>query len=115
MDNLARLLATAVIWLASMGIIIALAVTGSEALNNFIVVAIIMGTAAGATASIWNAAHGEKAALSQSEKSKRRSRVERLLDSMDDRELEELRTRLDENVDGEMVTLDEVLAERRRR
>lgn len=113
MDNLARLLATAVIWMAVTGIMISMAVTNTDI--NFIIVAIVMGTGAGATASIWNASHGEKAALSQSEKSKRRSRVERLLDSMDDRELEELRARLDENVDGEMVTLDEVLAERRRR
>ncbi len=115
MENLARLLATCVIWLAAMGTIIALAVTGSEALNNFIVVAIVMGAAAGATIPIWTASQGESAALRESGKSKRRSRVERMLESMDDRELEELRARLDDSVDGEMVTLDEVLAERRRR
>ncbi|MBZ0281251.1 MAG: hypothetical protein K8L97_10965 [Anaerolineae bacterium] len=112
-DNLARLLATVSIWAAALGIMIAMAVTGQEI--NFIIVAIVMGTSAGATATIWGNTHNDRSAERESEKSKRRSRVERMLESMDDRELEELRARLDENVDGEMVTLDEILAERRRR
>ncbi|MBL8121075.1 MAG: hypothetical protein JNJ78_26475, partial [Anaerolineae bacterium] len=51
---------------------------------------------------------------SEAEKAKRRSRVDRMIDRMDERDLAELRARLAENNDGEMVSLDELLQEKER-
>ncbi|MEZ4669865.1 MAG: hypothetical protein R3E39_18325 [Anaerolineae bacterium] len=45
---------------------------------------------------------------------KRHSKIERLMNRLDEHELEELRTRLMIEQDGEAVSLDELLAERER-
>ena len=45
----------------------------------------------------------------EAEKAKRRSKVQRLVDGLDDRELDELRTRLMSSDDSEATSLEELL------
>lgn len=111
-DNIARLGATAIIWTAATLITVTMAITNSD-LGVF-PLGIIMGAAMVATIPIWESGRhkSESNAEREAEKNKRRSRVERMLSNMDERELEELRTRLVDN-DGEMVGLEEVLRHRK--
>lgn len=74
---------------------------------------------AAATHSIWNSTLGVNSAdqeQAQAEKSKRSadSRVSKLLASLDDNELDDLRQRLSAQ-DGELLSLDDLLQERNRR
>lgn len=108
--NLARMISTVIIWAALTAIAMTAIISGAEV--NFIVAAIVMGTAMVATISIWDKA--EKGEEKSAEKLKRRGRVDRMLESLSDAELDELRARLTES-DGEMVGLDELLQEQRRR
>jgi hypothetical protein len=66
-----------------------------------------------ATGFIWGWG-ANRSPAEEAEKSKRRSRIERFLDTMDERELDELRSRLMSEQDGELATLDDVLREHRR-
>jgi hypothetical protein len=52
--------------------------------------------------------------IEASEKAKRRSRVDRLLDRMNDADLAELRDRLMSEQDGELASLDDILSEHKR-
>ena len=55
------------------------------------------------------------AALEDIEKHRRLSKIDHFMQHLSDQEIDELRSRLSENSYGEMVSLDEVLAERRRK
>ncbi len=114
-NNEARVLGTFFIWLA-------VAIIGAGAMVNaitlggiivFLIVAIVAGMGMSATQSIWGKGHEN--AESDSEKSKRRSRVDRVLERMDEADLDELRARLMSESDGEAVSINELLAERDRR
>jgi hypothetical protein len=63
---------------------------------------------------IWKRTSEPMIHIERSEKSKRRTRVDDMLDSMSDREVDELRMRLIEESDGEAVGLNDLLAERER-
>lgn len=113
--NEARVAGTCGVWLA-------VAIIGAGALANafslgglfvFLIVAVVAGMGMTATQAIWGKSQ-ENGEVSV-EKSKRRSRVDRLLEKMDDAELDELRARLMSESDGEAVSLNDLLAERERR
>lgn len=108
--NLARLITTAIIWTALAVMGITAMVTNTD-LDFWVV---LIGLAAGtvSTMFIWDD-HATGVAGS-AEKSKRSGRVDRVLEKLNNAELEELRARLTES-DGEMLTLDQLLAERERR
>ncbi len=106
-DNTTKLSATAVIWTAFAVILIGAFVTlSSYGWIPIVIVIVLMTMAALAgTRMIWR---GYATSVVEVRKAKRRSRVERVLDSMDEGELEELRARL--TSDGEVVSLDDILS-----
>jgi hypothetical protein len=115
-DNETRLLATFFIWLAFTVTMIASMVTnlardsGGFFLIGFMIFVI---GAVVATQAVWK--YGSAGASPQTtEKAKRRTQVDRLLERMDEGELDELRNRLLSEADGEAVSLNELLAERER-
>lgn len=108
-DNTTKLSATAVIWTAFAVILIGAFVTlSSYGWVPILAVIILMTLAAlGGTPMVWKR---YAMPVEETEKAKRRSRVERVLNDMDEHELEELRARLMREQGGEMVSLDEVLS-----
>jgi|GEM_PF-1776788 len=119
-----RLAATIFIWLMLAGgvtVLIGNSFMMSEgAVSTLTVMFAIFGiVTAAATRFIWNGTLGLSSsdqAQAQAEKSKRSvdSRVRKLLASLDDNELDDLRQRLSAQ-DGELVSLDDLLQERNRR
>jgi len=119
-----RLAATIFIWLMLTGgvtVLIGNSFMMSEgAVSTLTVMFAIFGiVTAAATRFIWNGTLGLSSsdqAQAQAEKSKRSvdSRVRKLLASLDDNELDDLRQRLSAQ-DGELVSLDDLLQERNRR
>ncbi len=119
-----RLAATIFIWLMLTGgvtVLIGNSFMMSEgAVSTLTVMFAIFGiVTAAATRFIWNGTLGLSSsdqAQAQAEKSKRSvdSRVRKLLASLDDNELDDLRQRLSAQ-DGELVSLDDLLQERSRR
>jgi hypothetical protein len=71
--------------------------------------AILAVTAASATTAVWRDRHGSATAVEAAEKAKRHSRVERLMEQLDDRDIAELRARLAANEDGDAVPLEDLL------
>jgi hypothetical protein len=108
-NNEARLGATLLIW-AAFTVIAVVALLAQQ--FNFVVAIVLGGASMLATAAVWQHADNPHQSEERAEKNKRRSKVETLLERLDERELDELRARLSDS-DGEMVSLDEVLAERR--
>ncbi len=109
-SNVARLIATSVIWIALPFIVEA--TQGSVDGGGMIpLVAIIMITAAGSTHSIWTA--GARGALDVSDEKAKRTgsaRVRRMIDTLSDEELDELRARL--SASETPVPLETLLARR---
>jgi hypothetical protein len=71
---------------------------------------VILGVAAAsATTAIWRDKSGTVASVEAAEKAKRHSRVERLMEQLDDRDIAELRARLAANEDGDAVPLEDLL------
>jgi multisubunit Na+/H+ antiporter MnhF subunit len=113
-DTQARALTTTIIWIIFAAIAITALVAGQR-VDDGVVIATMISTVIACLAGtnmVWRGTYGHDGAIAEAEKTKRRTRVERVLDSMDERELDELRARLSES-DGEMISLDDVLAERR--
>lgn len=108
MNNIARVLATGIIWAALTVFGVAIMVTQTTLANGplmFIVAALVIGAASGTTA-VWNGADARK----EAEKTKRRSRVERLMSDLDERDMDELRSRLmDDPNNNETVSLEELM------
>lgn len=113
-QNTTRFGATIAIWVAVTIIAVAAMVTRIQidggALVALFFVLIIGG--AGGTHAVWNSGSGNSA--ESAEKTKRRSKVEQLVEKLDERELEELRARLMSENDGEAVSLDELMGEQGR-
>lgn len=109
MSTLSRLIATGIIWAMTPLIIVAATDSAVRDGNAVVLVAIVMIAAALSTRSVWNAIPG--GALEAGEKTKRTGsrRVRRLVESLTDDELDELRARLSD--DGEVVPLDTLLAQ----
>jgi hypothetical protein len=116
-NNESRLMATFLVWLAFTVIMVAAMVTGALVnsgaffLIGFIILVVAVGTS---TQAIWKYGSGADSG-EMAEKAKRRSKVDRILDRMDESQLDELRARLLDEPDGEAVSLNELLAERERR
>ncbi|GIL12609.1 MAG: hypothetical protein BroJett038_13290 [Chloroflexota bacterium] len=108
-NNLSRTLSTVTIWAALAILGVTAMLTGTQV--DFIMAAVAIGAGMMATIVIWES--GKEAGKDQAEKAKRRGRLDQMLDRLNEDELAELRSRLIES-DGEQVTLDDLLAERRR-
>jgi hypothetical protein len=104
---------TAYIWAAFTLVCIATVAGGQF---NFLTAIVLGGCAFMATAAVWDQLGNDKkrSETDEAEKAKRRGRVDRMLDKLDDHELRDLRARLMADNDGEAVSLDEVLEARRR-
>ncbi|MBL8162863.1 MAG: hypothetical protein JNJ61_12820 [Anaerolineae bacterium] len=109
-NNEARLGATLLIW-AAFTVISVVALIAQQ--FNIPIVVVLAGASMFATMSVWESAKKADSDEKVAEKSKRRTKVENMLAKLDERELDELRARLSDS-DGEMVSLDDVLDERRR-
>jgi hypothetical protein len=112
-QNETRLYATIAIWsaLAVMGVaamVTRIQLDGGALVALFFV--LIIG-AAGGTAAVWNSGNAKQEAVDEAEKAKRRSKVERLVEKLDEQELDELRARLMAENDGEALSLDELMQE----
>jgi flagellar basal body-associated protein FliL len=108
-NNEAKLGGTFFIWLAVTIIILVLLIAGQF---NWIFGAFLIIGAAIGTGSIWSGHHDtETKADAAPEKIKRRTRVEDFVNNLNDDELEELRARLLDNADGELVSVDDLLYE----
>lgn len=107
MANLAKMLVTFFIWGMAPLIVIAATDQAVRDINAVIVVTVVMLAAAMGTRAVWTS--DALTVEAQTEKSKRvgSRRVRRLMDSLSDDELDELRARLGE--DGEVVPLDSLL------
>ena len=108
----ARVMATFFIW-AAITIIAVAAMVAHISVDGFVGIVlamILVGSASGATNAIWK---GTRVDDEQSaEKSKRRNNVDRVLERLTDREIEDLRARLIGESDGEAVSLDELIGRR---
>ncbi|MBL8153845.1 MAG: hypothetical protein JNM70_06640 [Anaerolineae bacterium] len=110
-----RLAATMFIWVA-FAIVAVLTIANAMFIDSVPLVFIMMVlgfSAASGTRAVWRA--GSTAApVVETEKAKRRSRLERLLDEMDSDELEQLRTRLMAENDGEQVSIEDLIQQARK-
>ncbi len=111
MNNGARVFATGMIW-AALTILGVAAMVSRVAASGGIVVFIMTALIAGATIgtySVWRGANANVSAREEAEKAKRRSRIERLMDDLDERDIDELRFRLMNHDDEESVPLEELM------
>ncbi|GIL12608.1 MAG: hypothetical protein BroJett038_13280 [Chloroflexota bacterium] len=136
-NNMTRLISTAVIWTALTIILVAMVVNNAldfwlaqhryasrqkkvaMVVNNaldFWMAALTIGSGVGVTAVVWFSQMGNSQAdrLAEAEKVKRRGRVDRVLERLNEAELAELRARLAET-DGELLTLEELVQDEDRR
>ena len=113
-QNETRFGATLAIWIAVTVIAVTAMVTGIklDGVALFALFFVLIVGAAGGTAAVWNSGNSNEGAAESAGKSKRRSKVERLVEKLDEHELDELRTRLMSGNDGEVVSLDELMGER---
>lgn len=103
----ARFGTTVLIWTAFTIVTVALLAAGQF---NFIVGVAFALAAVFGTAAVWGAKI-EAGDNAETEKAKRRGRIEKFVDQLDDDEIAELRARLMADSDGETVSLDELLHE----
>lgn len=113
-SNFVRMVSTAVIWTAVT--VMAVAALVNNAVVDFWTLALFVGAGVAATVVVWLAGQQPppRVSVEQAAKAKRRGRVERLLEDLDDAELDELRQRLGAG-DGELLGLGDLLAEQERR
>ncbi len=113
MEHLDRVIATFVIWTAFAAILIA---APNVTLDGFIVLVLAI-AAALPTAIMWEntrpAKEGESAEEKSAKAKREHSPIARLVEVLDEDELEELRQRLMADEDGELVELDMLLREQR--
>ncbi len=111
-----RLTATAVIWTAFTVVMIGALIFSDRLSSGMVMFMAILFTMAAlaSTNMIWKRTNEPVIQIERSEKSKRRTRVDDMLDTMSDREIEEMRMRLIADSDGEAVGLNELLMERER-
>ena len=117
MNNISRVFATGFIWAALTILGVAMMVTHVEMSSGnltFMMIALIIGATIG-TAAIWSSNKTDEDSQKSNEKAKRHSRVERLMNDLDDHDIEELRSRLISPNDEESVPLEELMHTPRRR
>ena len=111
-NNEARSASSFFVWTAFTIVGVAAIVNGSN-MSTFtsVVLAIILaGSAVTATQAIWKNHDTDEGKAD--EKHKRRTQVDRMLERLSDREIEDLRARLIADSDGEAVSLDELIQRR---
>ena len=111
MNNIARVFATGIVWGALTIISVAMTVSHIELSSGallFIIVPLIIGATI-ATGAVWKGPDSTTNEQEASEKAKRRSRVERLMGDLDERDIDELRYRLMGDNDDERVPLEELI------
>ncbi len=114
-NNEARTVGTCGIWFAVM-VLGAVAITNAATLGGvlvFLIVATIAAMAVGGMQFVWSGT--SQSDSEKSEKVKRRSKVDRMLEKLNDDDLNELRDRLMRESDGETVSLEELMRERKQR
>ena len=106
-ENDTKFASTAIIWLAFTVVMIAALAAAHSFSSGILVMMMLMFTiaAAAGTQAIWK--HYGTRSSEANEKSKRRTRLDHLLEGMDDGELEELRTRLLAASDGELISFED--------
>jgi hypothetical protein len=112
MNNIARVFATGIIWGALTILGIAATVSHVELSSGaltIIMAMLIIGATIG-TGAVWKDAGGSVSAKEEAEKAKRRSRVERLMSDLDERDIDELRYRLMGDSDEDRIPLDELIS-----
>jgi hypothetical protein len=117
MNNVARVFATGIIWGALTILGVAMMVTRVEVSGGmlaFVMTILIIGATIG-TSAIWRSGTADADVREQSEKSKRSSRVERLMSDLDERDIDELRFRLMGDNNDEKVSLEELMQTGKRR
>src|SRR5262249_24104399 len=110
-DSEARVLSTFFIW-AALTVIVVTAMLAHVEMSNFTGVAlgVILAISAGAsTSAIWKGGNAASEVESSTEKTKRRMKVDRVLNRLSDQEIEDLRARLIGDSDGETSSLDELI------
>jgi hypothetical protein len=107
-DNTTKLSATGIIWAACAVVIVGAFVTMSFQFGWVPILAIIILMTLAALAGTQMVWKRYATSPEEIEKAKRRSRIEYFLDTVDDRELAELRARLIDEQDGEMISLEEL-------
>lgn len=111
MNNVSRVFATGFIWLALTILGVAMMVNHIDISSGtiaFMMTMLIIGATIG-TAAIWKGSSPE-GVREQSEKAKRHSRVERLMNDLDERDIDELRFRLMSRDDDEAIPLEELIS-----
>ena len=111
MNNIARVFATGIVWGALTIISVAMTVSHVELSSGallFIIVPLIIGATI-ATGAVWKGSGSTETEKEASEKAKRRSRVERLMGDLDERDIDELRYRLMGDNDDDRVPLEELI------
>src|SRR4051812_45996617 len=111
MNNVARVLGTGIIWGALTILGVAMMVTRVEISSGmvaFMMTILIIGATI-ATSAVWRSGSTETDVREQSEKAKRRSRVERLMSDLDERDIDELRYRLMGDQDEDAVPLEDLI------
>ena len=117
MNNVSRVFGTGIVWGALTILGVAMMVTRVEVSGGaaaFMMTILIIGATI-ATSAIWRSGSAEADVREQSEKSKRRSRVERLMSDLDERDIDELRFRLMGDNYDEKVSLEELMQTEKRR
>jgi len=104
----ARVLATGLIWTALTVLGVSAMVTGASSGSMTAILFVLIVGATISTGTIWRWAEPAQKAVEEAEKAKRRTRVERLMNDLDDREIAELRHRLTDE-DGERAPLEELV------
>ncbi len=111
MNNISRVFATGFIWAALTILGVAMMVTNIDVSSGtlaFMMTILIIGATIG-TAAIWRGGDPNENVRERSEKAKRHSRVERLMNDLDDHDIEELRYRLMSQGDDEIIPLEELI------
>jgi uncharacterized membrane protein YhiD involved in acid resistance len=108
--------------IATLGIWAAVTILGIGTLVNSVylnggaivlIMAILFGAALTATQLVWKST--STGIQEQAEKTKRRTKLDRVLDKLSDQEIEDLRARLMDDSDGEQVALEELMDAHQRR
>lgn len=116
-NNEARVFGTFLVWTALTIILVTAMVTGVQidSIPRFLGIVTLVVAGSVSTSAIWKSRGEESTDARRAEKTKRRSKLDRMLATLDDHDLEELRSRLMSEADGETVSLEELMTERDRR
>lgn len=112
--NDARAFSTMIIWAAFTAVMLGVLATADNTSTGFMMIfGIMLGVMAmSATRMVWKYSR-ESDSPENSEKAKRRNRLDKFVDNLSPNEIEDLRERLSSESDGEVVSLDDVLRRQR--